>query len=55
MRAQATPVQAVVEVAGERAFDAAACFSGRLARCEEALVVGGGLLVVADPLEGDDV
>ncbi len=30
-------------MAGERAFDAAACLPGRLARCEEPLVVGGRL------------
>jgi hypothetical protein len=42
-------------VAGERTLDAAACFSGGLAGSEEPLVVGGGLRVVADPLQGDDV
>jgi hypothetical protein len=44
-----------VTVAGEYALDAAACLSGGLAGIEYALVVGGGLGVVADPLKGDDV
>jgi hypothetical protein len=39
--------RAAVEVASERALDAATCFSGGLARGEEPLVVGGGLPVVA--------
>jgi hypothetical protein len=47
--------QTAVEVAGERTLDAAPCFSGGLARSEEPLVVGGGLWVVADPWQGDDV
>ena len=42
-------------MAGERPFDAAARFPGGLARCEQPLVVGACLGVVADPLEGDDV
>jgi hypothetical protein len=42
-------------VASERAFDAATRFPRALAGGEEALVVGGGLGVVADSCEGDDV
>src|SRR5438552_9983639 len=48
-------LEAAVEVAGERAFDAAAGFAGGLAGCEEALVVGGGFGVVVDACERDDV
>jgi hypothetical protein len=47
--------EVVVEVTGERAFDAAVCLSGGLARCEEPAVVGAGLGVVAGALERDDV
>src|SRR5918994_190804 len=47
--------QAAVEVTGECAFDAAARLPGRLPRRQKALVVGGGLGMVADPLQGDDV
>jgi hypothetical protein len=36
-------------------LDAAACFPGSLARGEESLVVGGGLRMVADPVQGNDV
>ncbi len=42
-------------MAGERALDAAACFPAGLACRQEPLVVGAGLVVVADSLEGDDV
>ena len=47
--------EALVEVAGESASDAAACFSAGFAGCEESLVVAGGLGVVVGPLECDDV
>jgi hypothetical protein len=47
--------QAAVEVAGECALDAAAGFAGGLARCEQALVVGGRFGVMVDAGEGDDV
>jgi hypothetical protein len=45
----------VVEVAGECAFDAALGFLGGLSCREQALVVGGGLCVVVDALQRDDV
>jgi hypothetical protein len=47
--------QASVEAAGERALDAAACLPRGLAGSEEPFVVSGGLGVVADAGEGDDV
>src|SRR5580765_8076870 len=47
--------EAAVEVTGESALDAAACFPCGLAGGEESLVVAAGLLVVADALERDDV
>ena len=47
--------QAVEEVAGKHAFDAAACLPRGLASSEKPFVVGAGLGVVADPLESDDV
>ena len=47
--------EALVEVAGEGAFDTAACFSAGFAGWVESLVVAGGLGVVVGPLECDDV
>ena len=47
--------EATVEMAGERAFYAAACLARRLAGGEESFVVGAGLFVVADTLERADV
>jgi hypothetical protein len=45
----------VEEVAGKHALDAAACLPRRLAGSEKPFVIGAGLGMVADPLEGDDV
>jgi hypothetical protein len=47
--------QASVEVAGERALDTAACLPRRLAGSEEPFVISGGLGVVADSGESDDM
>ena len=44
--------EALVEVAGEGAFDTAACFSAGFAGWVESLVVAGGLEVVVVPLHG---